>query len=76
MAVEYVSLPPQERPEDTQIDHDIRVRMAPSYVTYDVGTIHRIQNFFAMDGGDALDLSALGAQASARIREMQVRTHF
>ena len=73
LAVEYVSLPPQERPEDTQIDHDIRVRMAPSYVTYDVGTIHRIQNFFATDGGDALDLSALGAQASARIREMQVR---
>lgn len=72
LAVEYVSLPPQEKPEDTPIDHDIRVRMAPSYVTYDVATTHRIQNFFAMDSGDALDLSALGAQASARIREMQV----
>lgn len=72
LAVEYVSLPAQERPEDTQIDHDIRVRMAPSYVTYDVATIQRIQDFFAIDHGDGLDLSALGAQASARIQEMQV----
>jgi hypothetical protein len=72
LALEYQSLPPQEKPEDTQIDHDIRVRMAPAYVTYDVPSIQRIQSFFAIDHGDGLDLSALGAQASARIQEMQV----
>ncbi|NJR42339.1 MAG: hypothetical protein HC767_06450 [Akkermansiaceae bacterium] len=73
LSVEYLSQPPQESPEDTQVDHDVRVRMAPSYVTYDVATTHRIQNFFAVEYGDGLDLSALGAQASARIQEMQVR---
>lgn len=72
LSVEYISSPPQERPEEVQIDHDVRVRMAPSYVTYDLATVHRIQEFFTIDHEGGLDLSALGAQASARIQEMRV----
>lgn len=67
LLVEYI-----KQPYDRSVDHDVRVRMAPSYVTYDVHSIARIQNFFVMEDQQMLDLSALGAQAATRIQEMQV----
>lgn len=67
LLVEYT-----QQPHDCNVDHDVRVHMAPSYVTYDVDAVARIQQFFIMEEQQILDLSALGAQAATRIREMQV----
>lgn len=67
LLVEYT-----KNPHQSQIDHDVRVRMAPSYVTYDVVSVARIHQFFTMEEQQILDLSALGAQAATHIQEMQV----
>lgn len=61
------------RPHETDIDHAVRVRMAPAYVTYDIAAFERFQSFFTMSDEAAVDLSALGAQATTRMQEMRVR---
>eukprot|EP00892_Ulva_mutabilis_P007576 jgi/Ulvmu1/5190/UM021_0207.1 len=66
LLVEYT-----QNPHSQNVDHDVSVRMAPSYVTYDVDAVARIQQFFIMEEQQILDLTALGAQAATRIREMQ-----
>lgn len=61
------------QPHNHNVDHDVKVRMAPAYVTYDVDAIARIHQCFIMEEQQMLDLSALGAQAATRIQEMQVK---
>jgi hypothetical protein len=60
-------------PHDTDIDHAVKVSMAPAYVTYDMAELERLITFFRMAGGEEVDLTALGAQAVIRFQEMQVR---
>ncbi len=61
------------QPHDTDVDHAVKVRMAPAYVTYDLAIVERVQAFAQVSGDEALDLSALGVQAATRLQEMQVR---
>lgn len=65
--LEYTS-----RPHETDIDHAVKVRMAPAYVTYDLAIFDRCRAFADVQGDETLDLSALGAQAATRLQEMQV----
>jgi hypothetical protein len=62
------------KPAGTDIDHSCEVRMAPAFVTYDIAVFSQFSAFFTMHGEDAVDLSALGAQATTRVREMKVRS--
>ena len=62
------------RPHETDIDHAVKIRMAPAYVTYDIAALERFQRFFTISADDdAVDLTALGAQATTRMQEMRVR---
>ena len=67
--VDYVS-----SPHDTDFDHAVKVWMAPAYVTYDAALLERAKSFVDVQAGQELDLSALGAQAAARLQEVQVRS--
>jgi hypothetical protein len=73
--VQFLHVDYTSKPHDSDVDHAVKVRMAPAYVTYDLTILERFRACAQLDvtGDGSLDLTALGAQAATRLQEMQVR---